>query len=427
MTTAEKSDPTPVQCTVVAGDTLNSVEASEARVEAYGKIIDLLVGFRRIVRRGAIRLWGEDWFVAGCPAGVRDRLIAARATEIEMERTASDEEEPYELASFGDLADMVESSESLVALLQGLALSPDGLLANLRTLEDLRRKLAAGRVVSDSEGVVLDELHLRLREKLSGARRRGRDGGGGGGAAGATGAKKTPEAADHPEESADRNDGSRPESAPPQSPVQVSAERTEATSALFGDREPDTSPEIGFGAAAVAGWDEGARAQSTDVLFDDEQDDPSQRVGVGGIASSSPQSTDVLFDEVDGRQEANRLRENVLDGSSTPVGLVHVEPEDFQVLRDLRSEIISAAEMAYGSSQEISTNVWQSVLDSGWYSARAEAYGLAEVATFHAVVENYQDRLKAGSDQEELRAFLADCELAKLLLRLRELFIRLRV
>ncbi len=139
------------------------------------------------------------------------------------------------------------------------------------------------------------------------------------------------------------------------------------------------------------------------------------------------EATDVLFDERDDRLEANRFREDVLDGAATPVGLVHVEPEDFQVLRDLRSEIIGAAEAAYQTSSEISNSVWQSALESGWFSTRAETYGLAEVATFHAILEIYLERLKSGDDNEALRTYLADCELAKLLLRLRDLFIRLRV
>ena len=68
-----------------------------------------------------------------------------------------------------------------------------------------------------------------------------------------------------------------------------------------------------------------------------------------------------------------------------------------------------------------------SLRESGWYADRTEAYGLAEVATFFAVVDLYTERARESGDAESLRTFLADCELAKLLLRLRELFIRLRV
>ena len=176
-----------------------------------------------------------------------------------------------------------------------------------------------------------------------------------------------------------------------------------------------------------------AASRSTDVLFEDEGGDAGESEVVGGLGDTPPavptgtESTDVMGVEKGDRLEANRVRESTLDGAATPVGLVHVESEDFQVLRDLRSEIIRAAEAAYRTSPEISCPVWQSVLETGWFSKRAEAYGLAEVATFHAIIEIYLDRLKTGDDGDALRTYLADCELAKLLLRLRELFIRLRV
>jgi len=466
VTTARESDRTPVQYGVVAGETSHQDDSSEARARAFGKVVDLLVGFRRIVRRGSVRLWGDDWFEGGCPTIVRDRLVAARDVAMEMERIPSEGDDPFELATFCDLADLVESSASLEALLRGLALSPDGLIANLRTLEDLRRKLAAGRVVSDSEGVVLDELHLRLRERLSGVRRETKVAGTAGRAT-AAGVGTMPAAT--PDQPADPSrDGSRSgvRSTEAAEPKPVAAERTQATAALFDDGEA-LSGLSGVASAAAEGFaaaetdlatpvlfekdgDEGAsiaasseggdgpadgfsETRSTDVLFDDGGGDGRESegdAGLGDTLSAVPtgaESTDVLFAEMDDRLEANRVRERVLDGAATPVGLVHVEREDFQVLRDLRSEIIGAAEAAYRTSSEISCPVWQSVLETGWFSNRAEAYGLAEVATFHAIIEVYLERLKNGDDGDALKTYLADCELAKLLLRLRELFIRLRV
>jgi len=431
VTTAEEIDPTPVQCGVVTGDNSHQTECSEAMVQAYGKVVDLLVGFRRIIRRGAVRLWGEDWFAGGCPASVRDRLIASRDEELEMERFSSDVDDPFELATFGDLAELVESSESLDALLQGLALSPDGLVSNLRTLEDLRQQLAAARVVSDSEAVVLDELHLRMREKLSGVRRQGRGSKAAHRPAAADLDESLPEAVDQSVDPAAGNDHSA--GSPTQPPSPATAERTEATAALFEEGKSERSGVSGVARAAAEGFADDDAAQSTDELFDEGAGDPIQSDADERVAATpvveleGPESTDVLFDEGEGRLEANRIREGVLDGAATPVGLVHVEPEDFQVLRDLRSEIIGAAEAAYQNSPEISTAIWQSVLESGWFSKWAEVYGLAEVATFYAIMEIYLERLKSGDDREALRTYLADCELAKLLLRLRDLFIRLRV
>jgi hypothetical protein len=381
----DQSLKSPVQCRVVAVNSSHATEESEARTRAYGKVVDLLVGFRRIVRRGSVRLWGEEWFDTGCPVTIRERLIEAREAELEVERSSSETQEPYELATFGDLADMVESSESLEVLLQGLSLSPDGLIANLRTLEDLRRKLAQGRSVSDSEGIVLDELHLRMREKLTGARRRSRG-------------VERDRATEHG--SSDRPAGNAegahaPSGAP--TPPDTPGERARATEALFG---------------------------SGGEVVDADRSVPSTN------ASAPPrpvESKDVLFDDQGAEGTSGRYEEDVFDGAETPVGLVHVRPEDFQVLRDLRLEIINAAEAAYGHAPDIDSPVWHRLMDSGWYAERAEAYGLAEVAKFYAIVELFSERVRAGEDRDDLNTFLADCELAKMLLRLRDLFIRLRV
>ena len=117
----------------------------------------------------------------------------------------------------------------------------------------------------------------------------------------------------------------------------------------------------------------------------------------------------------------------VLGGAPTPVGLVKVDRDDAAVLRELRLEIIAVAEAAYGHSDRIAMKVWMGLWDSGWFSRKMERYGLGEVATFYAVIEQYLERRARGYDQGTMKTFLADRELAKILLRLRELFLRLRV
>jgi hypothetical protein len=116
-----------------------------------------------------------------------------------------------------------------------------------------------------------------------------------------------------------------------------------------------------------------------------------------------------------------------LGSAPTPVGLVHVDRDDVAVLRELRLEIIAVAEAAYAHSDRIAMKVWTGLWDSGWFSRKMERYGLGGVATFYAVTEQYLARRCKGYDRETMRTFLADREFAKILLRLRELFLRLRV
>ncbi len=106
---------------------------------------------------------------------------------------------------------------------------------------------------------------------------------------------------------------------------------------------------------------------------------------------------------------------------------MNLDRDDIAVLRELRREIIAVAEAAYAHSDRIAMKVWTGLWDSGWFSRKIERYGLGEVATFYAVIEQYLERRSKGYDRETMRTFLADRELAKILLRLRELFLRLRV
>jgi hypothetical protein len=352
------------------------------RDEAYRMVAELLVGFRRIVGRGLQRVFGDDWFASGCPPAVRDRILARQTAEQGIDRFAAGSDDPFAQATFADLADILESVDELALLLRPLAASPDGLIANLRSLEELRTKIAAIRRVSEQEQLVLAEMHLRLREKLAGARRKSKD--------------EAPPTADEAiaaqaaETPAETQSAQRP---------RVDAE---PPGAGLDEQVADSSRAAAEPKAPVAEKPAARQRDLTAVAAPEEQPRPARSV----------------YDPVGAA---------VLDGAPTPVGLVRLEEEDLAVLRDLRREIIAAAEAAYAQSDEIGMEVWGQAWESGWYSRKLERYGLGEVATFYAVMEQYLEQRRAGCEGATLRTFLADRELAKVLLRLRELFLRLKV
>ncbi len=359
--------PVPVQCPVVAvNHNPKTATDPEGRWQAFRMSAELLVGFRRIFQRGLLRLHGAGWVDAACPTSLRSRLERRRDSELEVDRFGASADEPIDYTTFADLVEILESDEALAEMLGGLSSSPDGLDGNLRTLDDVRRKVAAARLLSDSELVVLTEMHLRLREKLAGAKRRARSGG-----------------------------------------SATEAVEEAAVGSVFDERAEDGEPEEDPGGVAIGG----SRDDDPEVAADPVME-PTQNVAAGVNRPT--------------RRPSSRAAE-VFDGASTPVGLVHVERDDLQVLRDLRLEIIAAAEAAYGYSDAVDTTVWTRALDSGWFADKVEAYGLGDVSTFYAILEGFLDRHRRGGNRESLRTFLADRELAKLLLRLRELFDRLRV
>lgn len=355
--------------TVAVIQTSEAVSDPDARWQAYRMSAELLVGFRRILLRCLERLHGEGWLETACPPAVRSGVARQRESELDVERFGSEGDEPIHYTTFGDLAELVSVDESLRDMLGGLSSSPDGLDSNLRSLEDIRRKIAAARMLSDAEFVVLSEMHLRLKEKLAGARRRARTA---------------------------RSDLDTIDTVPGEAAADGRMDESEVS--------PDAEP------AGVSGVDSSIPEGTSRGV-------PAARSDEHGPAG-----------ELQGPREAARARaREVFDGASTPVGLVHVHDDDLAVLRDLRLEIVGAAEAAYSYSDGIDTSVWSRILESGWFTERVEDYGLGDVSTFYAVVESYRERHRRGDNRESLRTFLADRELAKLLLRLRELFVRLRV
>ncbi len=366
-----RTAPVSVQCRLVAvNHTSESVTDSEARWLAFRMTAELLVGFRRIFTRGLVKLHGSDWVDRACPPDVRTSLENWRDMELEVERTGAAADEPIDYTSFGDLADILEADEALSVMLSSLSSSPDGLSGSLRTLDDVRRKVAGARPLSDSESLVLSEMHVRLKEKLAGAKRR---------------VRASQSEADAAEETPGVADLGEPAAVP--------------------DETPTETDETAVG--VQPGTDNG------DV--------------VGETTADAEKAEDAVA--VSGRsvRPASSRAAEVFDGASTPVGLVHVETADLEILRDLRLEIIAAAEAAYSYSNSVSTTVWSRVWESGWFVDKLETYGLGDVSTFYAVLEGYMARHQRGDNRESLRTFLADRELAKLLLRLRELFDRLRV
>jgi hypothetical protein len=365
-------------------------EGQEVRDEAYRMVVELLVGFRRIVYRALLRVCGNEWLEKGCPLEVRRRILERQELERAVDRSSTEADDLFGHATFADLADIIEHSAPISEVLRPLAPSSDGLCTSLRTLEELRIKVADARAISEADQSVLVELRLRLREKLAGARRR-----------------------THPEEE-DLGDLPATVERLPESPeitqeivpeitAEITAEITREIT-VPADLPPAKAPARGTAATAEEPASPPPAAR------------PRPAAVVRPPAASRPPAG-----------FADRGESIVLGGAPTPVGLVKVDRDDVTVLRELRREMIAVAEAAYAHSDRIAMKVWTGLWDSGWFSRKMERYGLGEVATFYAVVEQYLERRAKGYDRVTMKNFLADREFAKILLRLRELFLRLRV
>jgi hypothetical protein len=82
------------------------------------------------------------------------------------------------------------------------------------------------------------------------------------------------------------------------------------------------------------------------------------------------------------------------------------------------------AEGAYRKVLDIGHPVWDAVRSSGWYDMKKADLALAPLELFYTVVARAAEVQRSGAGFEAVKASLEDAEFSKLLLSLREMFMR---
>jgi hypothetical protein len=98
--------------------------------------------------------------------------------------------------------------------------------------------------------------------------------------------------------------------------------------------------------------------------------------------------------------------------------------DDVEVLRILHREVMSVAEAVFQRDVDRTHPVWEMLTTDGWYDLKKTEMALSPLAIFYAVADEAQDRQRSGADLDELKAYLEEAEFTKLLLSLREMFMR---
>ena len=101
-----------------------------------------------------------------------------------------------------------------------------------------------------------------------------------------------------------------------------------------------------------------------------------------------------------------------------------VAKDDVEVLRVLHREVMSVAEAVYQRDVDRTHPVWETLISRGWYDLKKADMELAPMEHFYSVAEEARKRQRAGADLDELKAYLEEAEFTKLLLELREMFMR---
>ena len=98
--------------------------------------------------------------------------------------------------------------------------------------------------------------------------------------------------------------------------------------------------------------------------------------------------------------------------------------DDVEVLRILHREVMSVAEAVYQRDVDRTHPVWELLRADGWYDLKQADMALSPLPLFYAVAEEARNRQRSGADLDELKAYLEEAEFTKLLLSLREMFMR---
>jgi len=106
------------------------------------------------------------------------------------------------------------------------------------------------------------------------------------------------------------------------------------------------------------------------------------------------------------------------------VELAMAEDDDRGVLRVLHREVMAVAESAFRKILDVGHPVWDTVRSSGWYDMKKADLALAPLELFYTVVAVAADVQRSGAGFEAVKASLDEAQFSKLLLSLREMFLR---
>jgi hypothetical protein len=339
------------------------VTDQNSNAEAYQVMAEILVTVRRIVHRGLEKVAGKTWYLDGCPPGVFERLVDRKENEVAVDRFDREYQELISFASLDDLAEIVDYNEELADLLS--AIEPEGtkMADRLRELEALRLKLAATLPFDQDDVDNLLDYHGDLRKAL------------------ARGKKKNGEATPTPAPAAPVEESQEEESHEEES----SEEKTPTETV-----DPD-APEFTTQAAKI----DDIPSDTFGTVVSDADSDPVQEEGPAKGGDPAIDAEKAMASDDDG-----------------------------EVLSILRGEIMSVAEGVYQGAPIQSFPVWETLRASGWYDIKKADLALTPVELFYSIAGEASEKQRSGADAQDLKSFLEDWGFSKLLLSLREMFMR---
>jgi len=333
----------------------------DSNLEAYELMAEILITMRKVVHRGLKKAIGETWYVDGCPPHVFERMVARKESEISIDRFDREYQELISFASLDDLAEIIEFSEELAHLLEKIEPKGATHVERFRQLETLRLKLDATVTLSEEDLDNLLDYHQEFRESIANP-------------------KKKPKAKDELK------------------PSSAAADEAE----VFENREEKES---------LDSQDVGTQVEEADELSAEDvvTDEPSDEFGAGVVDSDVFKPDSVSGDS---------------DGSALEAERAIVAEDDEEVLRVLHREIMLVAEHVLKGDVDQEFPVWQKLESSGWYEIKSGPLALSPVEQLYSIANEVRTKNRGGVAKEEIKSFVTESKVGKLLLSLSEMFKR---
>lgn len=363
-------------------------------IDANRILTDLLVNFRRIVHRGLVNYSGELWYREGLPSDVFRRLVVRKENETPLDRFSGDYEELMTYANFRDLADIIVGNHALRERLT--VLEPrDGanLLDRLHELEEMRRSMASNRPASAEDTARLQRYFDDFRTAIK--------------------------RASHPAAST-RGRTELPASRPP-----ATAAQEETLDSIF---EPEDEPlrvrkpRPGRVVVKVStdGLRGGAEREAAPPKATTEPTVRDRESLVETIGLETP-VTDVSVGPRPGEDDHSGPVEEIEDLERALRDQDHAA-----ILKALHVEVTEIADGMLRREPKHGHVVWERVNRLGWFEAHRERFELESLRGFYELADSFLEAYASDAKSSELKALLADAQFSKVLLELRDMFLKSR-
>jgi hypothetical protein len=407
----------------------------EQNVEAYHIVADMLVNLRRIMSRGLEKCAGENWHLDSCPPEIYEALVERKEHEAAVDRFTPDYEQLINFTTFGDLAELLVANDDLAKLLSNLEPGNTTLVERLREMEIVRLKLADARAFADDDIEILSGYHQEFRESLAGRRRQA----GGETPVPARAEEAAPVVEEPAPEPAGTDDVTEAQVEPDVDTPEEELQSDEEVFPIDIAEPPEESlpPEGDDSEVAAADFVDEETPHAPDAA--DFIDEETPLVSTTVEETPPPPRADPEFDSeevspplpmVDHEIGTPEVTSVIAEGLDTPASaaveaeLAMANDDDAGVMRALHREVMWVAEGVYQMDADRPHSVWNALRAGGWYDIKLGELALAPLELFYAVAEEARDRLAAGTEPEDVKEFLAEAHFSKLLLTLRDMFLK---